>query len=206
MGGRPLLVAATPGLPDRLDEVLEGVGGLLLPGGWDLEPALYGEQRSPLVGTTDPELDQAEMEALRAALDRGLPVFGICRGQQVINVTLGGTLHQHVPGHDGRGLARDRLAHPVQVERDSELRLAAGGPEVMVNSLHHQAVKDLGRGLRMTAQSADGVVEGVELEDRIVAVQCHPEELVERCTWARSLLHGFVERAARRAREGQPQC
>jgi putative glutamine amidotransferase len=76
----------------------------------------------------------------------------------------------------------------------------------MVNSLHHQAVKDLGRGLRMTAQSADGVVEGVELEDRIVAVQCHPEELLERCTWARSLLHGFVERAARRAFEGQPQC
>jgi putative glutamine amidotransferase len=206
VGGQPVLLAATPGSRRRLDEVLDGAGGLLLPGGWDLDPALYGEEPSPLVGTTDPELDQAEMEALRAALDRGLPVLGICRGQQVINVTLGGTLHQHVPGHDGRGFARHRLAHPVEVESGSELYLAAGGPEVMVNSLHHQAVKDLGRGLRLTARSADGVVEGVELEDRIVAVQCHPEELVERSVWARGLLQGFVERAARRARQGQPQC
>jgi putative glutamine amidotransferase len=205
-GAEPRLVAATPAPGRDLGEILAESDGLLLPGGWDLDPALYGEEPAEMLDTTDGELDRVEIDALTRALDMGMPVLGICRGQQVLNVALGGTLHQHVVGHDARGQLRSRLVHPIQVETDSELGRAAGLSEILVNSLHHQAVKDLGAGLRVTARSPDGVVEGVERDDGIVAVQCHPEELMDHCTWARHLLGGFVERAGR-ARKGElRQC
>jgi putative glutamine amidotransferase len=196
-GAEPVLVPATPALHLEMTRLLQGIDGLLLPGGWDMDPTLYGESPVLVLGTTDPELDRAEIEAATEAMAIGLPVLGICRGQQVLNVALGGTLHQHVEGHDRRGQPRDRLAHPVTVERDSELARAAGGAEVMVNSLHHQAVKELGSGLKVTASSPDGVIEGVEHGEAVVAVQCHPEELVEKSEWAMALLQRFVERAAR---------
>lgn len=106
-----------------------------------------------------------------------------------------------VAGHDGRGKARTRLAHAIDVEQNSELRRASGAGRLMVNSLHHQAVKGLGSGPKVTVSSPDGVVEGVEGGDRIVAVQCHPEELVIERRWALRLLQRFVERAAS-ARQG----
>jgi len=196
-GAEPVLVPATPALHSEMTRMLQRVDGLLLPGGWDMDPALYGEPAVEVLGTTDVELDRAEIEAVTEAMAIELPVLGICRGQQVLNVALGGTLRQHVEGHDGRGQPRDRLAHPVRVERDSELARAAGGAEVIVNSLHHQAVKELGSGLQVTATSPDGVIEGVEHGEAVVAVQCHPEELVEKSEWAQALLQRFVERAAR---------
>ncbi|MBJ7611625.1 MAG: gamma-glutamyl-gamma-aminobutyrate hydrolase [Candidatus Nephthysia bennettiae] len=196
-GAEPVLVPATPALHLEMTRMLQGVDGLLLPGGWDMDPALYGEPPVEVLGTTDVELDRAEIEAATEAMAIELPVLGICRGQQVLNVALGGTLHQHVEGHDGRGQPRDRLAHPIRVERDSELARAAGGAEVMVNSLHHQAVKELGSGLQVSATSPDGVIEGVEHREAVVAVQCHPEELVEKSEWAQALLQRFVERASR---------
>jgi putative glutamine amidotransferase len=205
-GAEPILVAATPALRQDLAEILAGSDGLLLPGGWDLDPALYGEEPSEMLDTTDRELDQAEIEVLKRALDLGMPVMGICRGQQVINVALGGTLHQHVVGHDGRGQLRSRLVHSIAVETGSQLGRAAGLAEILVNSLHHQAVKDLGAGLRVTARSPDGVVEGVECGDGIVAVQCHPEELIDNCTWARRLLGSFVERAGQAQKGELRQC
>jgi putative glutamine amidotransferase len=134
---------------------------------------------------------------VRRAVAASLPVLGICRGQQVINVALGGTLHQHLPEHDKHDLPRSHLAHEIQVEAGSELERAAEGDPVMVNSLHHQAIKDLAAGLRVTARSPDGVVEALEAGDRVVAVQCHPEELTEDSTWARRLLERFVGRARR---------
>jgi putative glutamine amidotransferase len=196
-GAEPVLVPATPALHLEMRRILLGIDGLLLPGGWDMDPVLYGEPAVEVLGTTDVELDRAEIEAVTEAMATDLPVLGICRGQQVLNVALGGTLHQHVEGHDWRGQPRDRLAHPIRVERDSELARAAGGAEVMVNSLHHQAVRELGSGLQVTATSPDGVIEGVEHGEGVVAVQCHPEELVEKSEWAMTLLQRFVERAAR---------
>jgi putative glutamine amidotransferase len=196
-GAEPVLVPATPALRLEMTRMLQGIDGLLLPGGWDMDPAFYGEPPAEGLGTTDRELDQAEIDAVTEAMAIGLPVLGICRGQQVLNVALGGTLHQHLPDHDGRDKARDRLSHPIRVERDSELAQAAGSGEVMVNSLHHQAVKELGTGLKVTASSPDGVIEGVEHGEGVVAVQCHPEELVDRSEWAMTLLQRFVERAAR---------
>jgi putative glutamine amidotransferase len=196
-GAEPVLVPATAALTLEMTRMLQGIDGLLLPGGWDMDPALYGESPAEVLGTTDAELDRAEIEAVTRAMAVELPVLGICRGQQVLNVALGGTLHQHVQDHDGHGQPRDRLAHPIRIERDSELARAAGSAEVMVNSLHHQAVKELGAGLKVTASSPDGVIEGVEHGEGVIAVQCHPEELVERSEWAMTLLQRFVERAAR---------
>lgn len=175
---------------------LPAVDGLLLPGGWDVDPALYGEQPDAKVGPIDHELDQTELSMFREAREREIPVLGICRGQQVINVAMGGSLVQHLEDHDVRALGRSHLAHAIKVEPESELGRAAGGGAIRVNSLHHQAVRSLAPGLRPTARGEDGTVEGIESEDGlIVAVQCHPEELTADAPWARNLFERFVARA-----------
>jgi putative glutamine amidotransferase len=176
--------------------VLPAVDGLLLPGGWDVDPSFYGEKRGEKVEETDPELDETELSMFRQARERELPVLGICRGQQVINVAMGGTLVQHLEGHEVRELGRSHLAHAIEVDPESELGRAAGKDKVRVNSLHHQAIKRLGKGLQQSARGEDGTVEGVESDDGlIVAVQCHPEELTADRPWARHLFERFVARA-----------
>jgi putative glutamine amidotransferase len=178
---------------------LGSVDGLLLPGGWDVDPALYGEEPDAAVGPIDPELDRTEVELFRQARAGGLPVLGICRGQQVINVALGGSLFQHIDDHDQRALGRAHLAHRVAIDPVSELARAAGETTLEVNSLHHQAVRSMGPGLRATARGDDGTIEGIESDDGlVVAVQCHPEELAGDLPWARSLFERFVSRARRR--------
>jgi putative glutamine amidotransferase len=171
----------------------------LLPGGWDVDPALYGEEPDPKTGPVDKELDDTELRLFAQARDRGLPVMGICRGQQVINVAMGGSLQQHLDGHEVRSFGRSHLAHTVEVDPGSELGRAAGGDhQIRVNSLHHQAIGKLAPGLVPTARDEDGNVEGIETSDGlIVAVQCHPEELTTDLPWARNLFERFVERARR---------
>jgi putative glutamine amidotransferase len=182
------VVPGTKSLPD--------VDGLLLPGGWDVDPSFYGERRDEKVEETDPELDEMELSMFRQARERDLPVLGICRGQQVINVAMGGSLVQHLEGHEVRALGRSHLAHTIEVDPASELGQAAGEHKVRVNSLHHQAIKKLAEGLQQTARGEDGTVEGVESDDGlIVAVQCHPEELTTDLPWARKLFERFVARA-----------
>jgi putative glutamine amidotransferase len=179
---------------------LAGLDGLLLPGGWDVDPALYGEKPDPKVGDIDPELDATEIKLFTEARQNQIPVLGICRGQQVINVAMGGTLLQHLEGHEVRAFGRNHLAHRASVDPASELGRAVEGREIQVNSLHHQAVGSLAPGLRQTATGDDGTVEGLETEDGlIVAVQCHPEELTADLPWASKLFERFVARA--RARE-----
>ena len=176
--------------------VLPAVDGLLLPGGWDVDPSFYGEKRDEKVEETDPELDETELSLFRQAREREIPVLGICRGQQVINVAMGGSLVQHLEGHEVRALGRSHLAHTIEVDPSSELGRAAGEHKVRVNSLHHQAIKRLGDGLQQIARGEDGTVEGVESADGlIVAVQCHPEELTTDLPWARHLFERFVARA-----------
>ena len=199
------VVAAGAGPVDILPgtKTLPEVDGLLLPGGWDVDPSFYKEKRDEKVGPTDPELDQTELMMFAQARKRHLPVLGICRGQQVINVAMGGTLVQHLEDHDVRALGRSHLAHAIEVDPESELGRAAGEHEIRVNSLHHQAVKSVGPGLHETAHGEDGTVEGLESEDGlIVAVQCHPEELTADLPWARSLFKRFVARASQRHRNG----
>ena len=194
-GAEPVLLTPQTGSLDGLD-------GLLLPGGWDVDPGLYGADREAEVGPIDPELDRAEIDLVREACEAGVPVLGICRGQQVINVALGGTLLQHLPEHDVREHGRQHLAHSIEVRPGTELAQVAGGVKVEVNSLHHQAVGEIAPGLVATATGPDGVIEGLQSQDGgIVAVQCHPEELTGALGWARVLFERFVARARAHRRQ-----
>ncbi|MGA8924328.1 MAG: gamma-glutamyl-gamma-aminobutyrate hydrolase family protein [Candidatus Dormiibacterota bacterium] len=175
---------------------LPELDGLLLPGGWDVDPSFYGEKPDEKVGPIDRELDETELRLFREARAKELPILGICRGQQVINVAMGGSLVQHLDDHDVRAHGRSHLAHTIEVDPASELGRAAGEHRIRVNSLHHQAIRALAPGLQQTAKGEDGTVEGVESDDGlIVAVQCHPEELTTDLPWARKLFERFVARA-----------
>ena len=135
-GAEPVeLPPGTRSLPD--------VDGLLLPGGWDVDPAFYGEKKDDKVGPIDRELDETELRLFEQARQKEIPVLGICRGQQVINVALGGSLVQHLDDHDVRGFGRSHLAHTIEVDPSSELGQAAGEHKVRVNSFHHQAIRRL---------------------------------------------------------------
>ena len=176
-GGVPVIVppytdATIGGLVDHLD-------ALCLSGGPDLHPSLYGAEPHPALGPTDLALDEAELSLARAALERGLPVLGICRGHELLNVAYGGTLVQDVPGHR-QTEPGTTPTHPVRVEDGSRLAALLGATEGRVNSFHHQAVERLGRGLRAVAWAPDGLVEGVEDPSGpwVVGVQWHAEGLV----------------------------
>ena len=175
------------------------------PGGPDVEPALYGEEtRADCAVEVDEDLDRAEMLLARWALEVDKPVLAICRGAQVLNVALGGTLWQDVGtqgatehNHSQDG-SRQELTHNIDVAPDSRLRAIAGASIVDVNSMHHQALRDLGRDLVVTARAHDGLVEAVEHPGRrfVVGLQCHPEELYIERDWARRLFADFVASAA----------
>ena len=154
---------------------MDSCAGLLLPGGWDIDPALYGQENRGSEGV-DPERDRRETEAFRHFLAQGKPIFGVCRGCQMINILLGGTLHQNIPGHrdaeDENWLHGSRTVDP--------LLLSLYGERFPVNSTHHQAVDRLGEGLRAVQWADDGTIEAIRHETLpIFAVQWHPERLRE---------------------------
>lgn len=176
-GGVPVLL---PPLPDGAAEALDGVDALVVAGGADVDPATYGAQ--PRESTDEPRRDRDawEQALVTAALAQAKPVLGVCRGAQVLNVALGGTLHQHLPdvvGHEGHrpALARHGRVH-VAVDPGSVLAGVLGSV-VDVPCYHHQSMDRLGPGLRATAWADDGTVEGIELEghDHVLGVQWHPE-------------------------------
>lgn len=153
---------------------LASLDGLLLAGGNDIDPALYGETRIAQTEDPDPDRDRRESVLLREAIERDLPVLAICRGLQLLNVVRGGTLIQHVEGHSLRKL---RDAHPVSIAAGSRLEAILDTREYVVNSRHHQCAGAVAPGLVVTASAPDGVVEALELAGRsfILAVQWHPE-------------------------------
>ena len=178
-------VAEAGGVPVMLSletdpaSVVERLDGIVLPGGTDVDPACYGAEPAPDALDPEPARDAHELALLDAAAAAEVPVLGICRGLQVINVWRGGTLHQHVPEHGLFDEPPDRLQHEVALTPGSALA-GVYGRSVMVNSLHHQTVDRLGVGLRVTAEASDGTVEGLECADApVVAVQWHPELLPE---------------------------
>lgn len=175
-----------------------GLAGLVIPGGADIDPSRYGAARDPRCGDSDAALDELEIQAVRDAVESGLPVLGICRGQQVVNVALGGTLLQHIDGHEFRPpeYPRDHIAHALRAESRSHLVAATGGV-LGVNSRHHQAVDRVAPDLRVVAWSPDGIVEAMESPDgRVLAVQSHPENLAAGHDWARALFREFVKSLA----------
>ena len=182
-GGLPVIVAPLRD-PKDAPRFLERLDGLVLSGGSDVDPALYGQAPRPELGKVVRERDDFELALTRAALERDLPILAICRGQQVLNVATGGTLIQDIPstvkrggGHDARSERWER-SHEVRIEPGSRLHRMLGRDRVDVNSFHHQAVDELGRGLVVSARSpVDGIIEGVELPGRrfVIGVQWHPE-------------------------------
>jgi putative glutamine amidotransferase len=192
---------------EALWAVLEMLDGLLLPGGADMAPATYGAEPHVNAGEPDPALDETELALARWALGEETPVLGICRGQQCLNVAAGGTLFQDVPTEVPNAVShrvepRDAVAHAIAVEPDSRLADLLGGTEVPVNSLHHQAVRDVAPGFIASAWAPDGVIEGIESLDHgfAVAVQFHPEELVPGHQASEHLLRRFVAEATGRPR------
>jgi putative glutamine amidotransferase len=193
VGLEPVPVKA--GEPLRLAEV----DGLLLTGGRDVDPRLYGQEPVPETQPPNPERDRMELELLREALDRDLPVLGICRGLQLLNVSHGGTLIQHLPGDPHRSsqapVDSSRPAHEVCVAPDTKLAAILGEGQHPVNSRHHQAVAQLGAGLRVSAESTkDGIIEGLECPDKkfAVAVQWHPEDQVHTDATQLKLFRAFA--------------
>jgi putative glutamine amidotransferase len=194
------------GSTDRLD-------GLLLTGGGDLDPRHYGQRAHPKTTGIDPPRDELELELSRHALDRGMPILGICRGIQVLGVVLGGELVQDIPSlvaNAERHTRRDGaklLRHWVTVAPDSRLRAVFGADRVRVNSFHHQANDRLGERAQAVAWSPDRVIEGIEGAGSafVVGVQWHPERMWRRAPRQARLLAAFVAAAQEYADEGRPK-
>jgi putative glutamine amidotransferase len=212
-GGLP--VALPPLTTENVDSLLDHLSGLLLTGGPDLDPSCYGAERHDELGPSDPVVDMFELELCRRAYGRGIPILGICRGAQVLNVARRGTLHQHVPELTDGSIEHRQVeighttTHEVRVSPDSGLAQTTGGGPLMVNSFHHQAIDRLGADLRAVAWASDGILEAVESTDRgfALGVQWHAETLLaepehlalfERLVGASRLAAhaGFAERPA----------
>ncbi|HET8910399.1 MAG TPA: gamma-glutamyl-gamma-aminobutyrate hydrolase family protein [Ktedonobacteraceae bacterium] len=203
-GGIPILIPLLNDL-EAVDALLARVDGLLLPGGIDVQPHLYDEDPHPLLGEVDPKIDDLELALARWALEKDLPILGICRGLQVLNVALGGTLYQDVNDQiDGTmrhvypDLPRTQVIHNVAVEPESLLEQVTGKRSFWVNSIHHQAVKKPGKGVRISGRAEDGVVEAIEstLNHYVIAVQWHPEELFKTEEACANLFLGLVNAAS----------
>lgn len=204
-GGIPVMLPL--GLSDEdLRAAIQQMDGILLPGGGDIEPGIYQGQGHPTVGGVDADRDRVEITVARTAVAQQKPLLAICRGLQVLNVALGGSLwedvelmmpqamhHEHVHSHP-----RNYLAHEVTVEPDSLLARQLGQSETAVNSLHHQGLRRLAADLRATAVAPDGLIEGVEVIDHpyAVGVQWHPENLIHNVPHMLGLFRGLVEAAS----------
>lgn len=177
--------------PARAPDVLDHVRGLVLTGGEDVDPARYGAAPHPKLGATDPARDAVELALIARAHERGLPILAICRGIQLLNVALGGTLYQDLPSERPSTIqhAGPAARHALRVDSGTLLRGVAGADGTSVNSRHHQAIRDLAPGLRATAWAADDLIEGVERTNGArpwtLAVQWHPEDDGETALFAR---------------------
>jgi putative glutamine amidotransferase len=199
-GARPVLLPSAE--PADAAELLEPFHGLLLAGGGDIDPGRYGAPAHPAQYGTDPDRDAAEL-ALAVAADRlGMPVLGICRGVQLLNVAFGGTLVQHLPELAGLLPHRadgEQVLHPLRVLAGSRLAGALGGEQVEGLSHHHQGLDRLGDGFRAVAWSSDGLVEGIERERGwTIGVLWHPEGTASTDPAQHQLLRSFAAEASRR--------
>lgn len=195
-GGLPFILPGPSGLQSNGGELAAlaeaytaSLDGLVLSGGGDVCPYLYGEQASRGIARMDSDRDRWELALFAAASERGLPILGICRGCQLVNVALGGTLWQDLPSQvpDSAGhsfdVPMDEPAHFVDLVPGTKLSRMFDSDRILTNSFHHQAVKDLAPGLVVSARSSDGIIEALEATDPdrfLVAVQFHPEGLTKR--------------------------
>lgn len=203
-GGIPVMLPMTAD-DGILEELVGTLDGFLLTGGQDVDPALYGAVKSPTCGETCPARDAMEPKLLTLALDADKPVFGICRGIQLLNVCLGGTLYQDLPAEHGSTVDHhmtppyDRAVHEVTILAGTPLAALLGKMRLGVNSYHHQAVKTLAPALRPMALADDGLVEAAYLPGKrfCMAVQWHPEFSYKTDADSHALLAAFVRAAAK---------
>lgn len=199
----PIVVPPLSGA-DAARSIMAVVDGLVLTGGEDVDPALYGQPRHERLGTVNRLRDDTEIALVQVAREAGKPVLAICRGPQLLNVALGGTLIQDIPSllpnalrHDSDD-GRNARTHDVSIEPDSRIAKAVGAILISVNSLHHQSILDAAPGLRVTALAPDGIIECVESEDDnwwAVGVQWHPEEMTDSPEpWDRGIFRAFANR------------
>ncbi len=184
--------------------ILSRVDGLVLTGGEDVDPSRYGQPRLPECGVVNAARDNTEIALVRAARELNKPILAICRGPQLLNVALGGTLFQDIPSqipgaleHNPRNERSSRV-HPVEIEEGSLIANAIESTSISVNSFHHQSVEKVAPGLRPTAFAPDGVIEGLESTTPgwwVIAVQWHPEEMNDSPDpWDRGLFTAFADR------------
>ena len=215
-GGVPVLLPVQTD-PGYLAEAVARADGVLLTGGHDIQPALYEQDLSPAlqktIGPVTPERDLFELQLIEEVFRQRKPLFAICRGHQILNVALGGTLYAdirtQVPAALNHGLSErnDEIVHAITLEPDSLAARVVGTTTFGVNSVHHQAVDEIAKPLRATGHSSDGIVEIMELHPRaraflpyLLSVQFHPERMFAQHTEHLDLLKSFTE-ACRRARE-----
>jgi putative glutamine amidotransferase len=198
-GGVPVVL---PPLASGTETLLARLDGICLSGGPDLDPAAYGARAHEQLGPTEPALDRFELALARAADEARLPVLGICRGAQALNVARGGTLHQHVDGHRQTELAT-RPTHAVRIAGTSHAARLLDANAAEVNSFHHQAVDELGTGLVATAWAPDGTIEAIEDPQHpfLLAVQWHAETLTDDPAQL-ALFRALVDAAGGRALPG----
>lgn len=204
-GGLPMMLV--PIAKDGMDDVLDRLDGILIPGGGDIDPLLYADERHETARGISQERDEFEVEVALRARSRKMPVFAICRGLQIINVALGGTLVQDLPshtgahGHDIVGDAAYESHSQALIEPDCRIASVLGAGLQDINSIHHQAVEELGEGLRVVASAPDGTIEAIEHDDPdwpLLAVQWHPEFLGMRDHGpSHDLFQAFVDSAAK---------
>lgn len=198
-GGVPVLLPPQPTAGNMIEHLVSRLDGLLVPGGWDVDPARYGQEAHPATDVPRPERDEWEAALILEAIRQDVPLLCICRGEQLLNVTLGGTLHQHLP--EVIGTAHHQLGNfkfndiQVAIRPDSKLGRLIGSESLeAVPVSHHQAVDRLGEGLIATAWSEDQVIEAIEYPgvDFCLGVQWHPERQAQE----KALFHGFIEAAS----------
>ena len=199
-GALPILIPVNLPL-DSLEELLSHLDGVVFTGGGDIDPDRFGGLHHEAVSDIDPERDAIEMQLILKVSEKNIPFLAICRGLQVLNVAYGGTLYTHISDQLENALDHsnpvidsfDKISHSVRVKGDSDLARIVGETEFGVNSLHHQGVKEVGKGLRAVAWAPDGLVEGLELPGHPfgIAVQWHPEWLIDD-SHSQALFKAFV--------------
>jgi putative glutamine amidotransferase len=209
-GAIPWVIPLLEGNEATLRKIYDRLDGLFLPGGVDIDPEAYGEPRTSLCGRIDPARDWAELLLVRWALADKKPVLAVCRGAQLVNVAVGGSLYQDVGAqhpdaikHDHfpiAGRRRDELAHEVRLTHGSRLQRLLGVESLAVNSMHHQGIDRLAPGLVPVATSPDGLIEGVETTNGhfMIGVQWHPEDLLDVDPRMQRLFEAFIDAARNR--------
>ena len=202
-GAVPFIIPVSSDL-EKTKKLIDLCDGLLFPGGEDIDPGYYGENPHKNLGEIRPEVDKFLFHSLLYALEQRKPALGICKGMQMMAVAMGGSLYQDIYSQreeetflHRQSRRRTYGVHQVQIDKDSRLFQILETEQIATNSMHHQSVRTLGKGLRLSAHTEDGIVEAVEsLDGRLIGVQWHPEEMVSESEAMKRLFQNLVQRAS----------